>query len=111
MARRDLRSSSLLAADAGSGDDPMSSMGNLMDVMLVFACGLLIALIARYDVDFAPTQNDLGEGEQIDSELTEASWGADSDEGASLYQEMGTVYVDVSTGEMYLVYTDDEDEA
>ena len=31
--------------------NPMDGMANLADVMLVFACGLLIALIASWNVD------------------------------------------------------------
>ena len=35
--------------------NPMESVANLADVMLVFACGLLIALIAAWNVDVTRT--------------------------------------------------------
>lgn len=100
IGKKSLRGSRLL--DGYSADeDPMSSMGNLMDVMLVFACGLMIALIAHYNVDFAPTDPAAGDVERLDAELQDAQQGiANSD---STYAEVGTVYRDVNTGELYVV--------
>ena len=56
--------------------DPMSSLSNIGDVMLVFACGLMVALVVAWNVDLAeftqiePTQelqsNDI---EQITEQL------------------------------------------
>ena len=31
--------------------DPMSSLGNIGDIMLVFACGLMVALVVAWNVD------------------------------------------------------------
>ena len=39
------------------GASPMESLANLVDVMLVFACGLIIALIAAHNVDQDPIQS------------------------------------------------------
>lgn len=101
VGKKSLRASSLLDRSVSNEDDPMSSMGNLMDVMLVFACGLMIALIAHYNVDFSPADPDVGDVEKIDGELYEAQQGmVDSD---STYAEMGVVYRDTETGELFVV--------
>jgi hypothetical protein len=36
--------------DEDSDTDPLGSMANLIDLMLVFACGLIAALVARTDL-------------------------------------------------------------
>ena len=81
--------------------DPMSSMGNLADVMLVFACGLLLALIINWNVDVAQVaqqQPDMKyEVEGIQEGETQTI------EGESKLQEMGTVYMDPETGKYYVV--------
>lgn len=82
----------------------MTSMGNLMDVMLVFACGLMIALVAHYNVELSPADPDVGKVEHLDADLQEAKEGiATSD---SLYAEVGKVYRDTKTGELYVVSPD-----
>ena len=73
---------------------PMESVANLVDVMLVFACGLIIALIAAWNVDVAKTPyhvtdiKDTGEQEEVSPEEL---------------QEMGKVYRDPETGKMYVI--------
>ena len=83
--------------------DPMSSMSNIGDVMLVFACGLMVALVVAWNVDLAeftqiePTQelqsNDI-------EQITEQLYG----EG-NAFVEKGKVYQDPTTGKFYLVET------
>ena len=81
--------------------DPMSSMGNLADVMLVFACGLLLALIINWNVDM----------EQVAQQQPETKYEVEgvengeskTIEGESELQEMGTVYMDPETGKYYIV--------
>ena len=41
---------------SGEDVDPMSSMGNMGDVMLVFACGLMVALVVAWNVDLGKFQ-------------------------------------------------------
>lgn len=102
--RVSLRGSRLLGGAYGVEEDPMASMGNLMDVMLVFACGLMIALIARYNVDFSPVDPQEGTVEKLESDLEAIEQGTmDSD---SSFTEVGTVYRDVETGELYVVEPD-----
>lgn len=79
--------------------DPMTSMSGIGDVMLVFACGLMVALVVAWSVDLAKfSQVDVGE----EIENVEAfDQGLES--GGSTYIQKGTVYQDAATGEYYLV--------
>ena len=81
--------------------DPMSSMSNVGDVMLVFACGLMVALVVAWNVDLAQfqqveTDRELSQDEV--SQINEELYG----EGDA-FVEMGKVYQDPKTGQYYLV--------
>ncbi len=81
--------------------DPMSSMGNVGDIMLVFACGLMVALVLAWNVDLAQfAQVELDEELNQDdvTQMNEQLYG----EG-NAFKEMGTVYQDPATGKFYLV--------
>ena len=85
--------------------DPMSSMGNIGDIMLVFACGLMVALVVAWNVDLAEFQQvEMDKEIQSDDieQITEQLYG----EG-NAFVEKGKVYQDPTTGKYYLV----EDEA
>lgn len=80
--------------------DPMASMANLVDVMLVFACGLIAALVASQ----GGLQNHLKEGGEAISktkELPNVPTGI-GDAGSG-YQAVGKVYKDPKTGKLILV--------
>ena len=81
--------------------DPMSSMGNMGDVMLVFACGLMVALVVAWNLDLAQFQ-EVETGEELPrdqvTEMTEQLYG----EG-NAFVEKGKVYQDPQTGRYYLV--------
>ena len=73
--------------------DPMASAANLVDAMLVFACGLMMALVMRYNVNLSNIQDisidqDLSEVENIDQMVD------DMRAEGSGYTELGTVYQD-----------------
>ena len=85
--------------------DPMSSMGNIGDIMLVFACGLMVALVVAWNVDLGQfTQVEMDEEIQQDEieQITEELYG----EGNAFVQK-GTVYQDPKTGKYYLVENTD----
>ncbi len=84
--------------------NPMDGLANLADCMLVLACGLMLSLIVSWNLDIAidqplpePEQNTVSPVEGLeDSPLT------DIDESSG-YQQMGVVYQDPQTGELYMV--------
>ena len=85
--------------------DPMSSMGNMGDVMLVFACGLMVALVLAWNVDLAQFQQ-----VEAKDELSEDQVSQMNDElygEGSGFIEKGKVYQDPETGQYYLVEEDD----
>ena len=81
--------------------DPMSSLGNIGDIMLVFACGLMVALVVAWNVDlgkFSQVQMDQEIQQDEIEQITEQLYG----EG-NAFVEKGTVYQDPVTGKYYLV--------
>ena len=87
--------------------DPMSSMSNIGDVMLVFACGLMVALVVAWNVDLAKfqqveTDQELSQ-DQV-TQITEQLYG----EG-NAFVEKGKVYQDPTTGKFYLVETEGDE--
>lgn len=84
---------------SGEGCDPLSSLGNMADVMFVFSVGLLVALMSVWNV--TPFKNtrviDVEQGQEVkDLPQVESSSG-------SGYHEMGTVYSDPETGKLIMV--------
>jgi len=105
---KNLLGSKLLGRSISGQIDPMASMSNLMDVMLVFACGLMIALIAHYNVELSPSSPEIGNMEEIDGELEPIDEGISDSE--SQYAEVGMVYRDIETGQLYVVTPDGDEE-
>ena len=81
--------------------NPMDGMANLADVTLVFACGLILALIINWNVDVSSIKtqqpNVTYEVEGVESDSTQTI------DGESELEEMGTVYRDPETGKYYVV--------
>ena len=78
-------------------DNPMDGLSNLADVMLVFACGLLLALIINWNIDISNVKEMemeyTGDDKQVNAEEIEG-------EGMT---ELGKVYQDPETGKTYIV--------
>ena len=86
--------------------NPLDGVANLADVMLVFACGLMLALITYWNVDVAGVAEslvDVEQGQEVSSEMN----GLDSDSfqnsGEIGYEEYGKVYRDPASGKLYMV--------
>lgn len=86
-------------------ENPLEMMANLMDVILVFACGLMLALIVHWNVDVGGREVVSGQ-EVTDTELSNSESESQIDENQQ-YKKMGTVYQDPETGRLYMV-TDEE---
>ena len=82
---------------------PMEGVGNMADAMLVFACGLLLALIISWNVDVSETgeikkqPNARYEVENIGDEIEEDAAATED------LKDMGRVYQDPKTGKYYVV--------
>lgn len=89
---------------------PSEGIVNLADAMLVLACGLMMALLSFWNLDLpdvsvrqiAP-QTDMTKIETIEKKIDE-----DSLSGAG-YDDLGRVYQDPDTGQMYLILPDESD--
>lgn len=98
--------------DGTVGEDinPLDGVANLADVMLVFACGLMLALITYWNVDVAATAVstvDTAPGQEITEDIS----GADSSEQTpdqEGLEQVGMVYRDPVTGKLYMVENENE---
>lgn len=77
-------------------EDPRASLVNLVDVMLVFACGLLAALSAGQQSSLSRPQ-EVNKGREI-----EAPSSGEQSAGKG-YDAIGQVYRDPKTGKLYLI--------
>ena len=80
--------------------EPMAVMGNLVDVMLVFACGLIAALLAsspELQRSLDPDVRDIRRGREL-SRLPDAA-----QEGGTGMESVGRVYRDRDTGKLILI--------
>ena len=81
-----------------SEGSPMESIANIVDVMLVFACGLLLALVTVWNVDIGLDRPDNNNMYEV-SDVVEDSQSVSKDN----LQEAGKVYRDPATGNLYFV--------
>ena len=79
-----------------SEGSPMESIANIVDVMLVFACGLLLALVTVWNVDIGLDRPD-NMYEVSDVVVESQSVSKDN------LQEAGKVYRDPATGNLYFI--------
>lgn len=77
-------------------EDPRASLVNLVDVMLVFACGLLAALSAGGHAVLTQPK-EITQGREIEAPDTSSS------ALGSGYQAVGQVYRDPKTGKLLLI--------
>lgn len=86
--------------------DPRVGLVNLADVMLVFACGLMLALVVHWNVNVSNvTEMDQQDMTEIDQSQVE-NMADDMQSAGSSYNELGKVYQDPTTGQMYLLQQD-----
>lgn len=81
-------------------DEPLGPLANLLDLMLVFACGLIAALVAQSPslIEHFDTGQRISEGR----ELPQIPEGMDGKSGTG-YESVGQVYRDPETGKLILI--------
>lgn len=84
-------------------DDPQTSVVNLVDIMLVFICGLVVALVSaqrQSASDASPAREKVVEQGRELTEMPEGLRGQQAGEGM---QPVGQVYKDPKTGKLILI--------
>jgi hypothetical protein len=84
--------------------DPRVGLVNLADVMLVFACGLMLALVAYWNLDVSDMREVI-RSEQV-TEVQDVEEITDSAESGGGFIELGKVYQDPMTGKYYMLQED-----
>lgn len=105
----DFGGSALVGAsyEAEAQADPMGGLSNLADAMLVFACGLMLALVTYWNLDLpSVTELDSAKMKEV-SNVEEMVDSALSPSGG--YTELGIVYQDPSTGKLYMMRQAEDD--
>ncbi len=99
---------SLRARSEETPVNPMDSVANLADAMLVLAVGIMLALIINWNVDISSSSASSQTQAAADpipfssSDMTDAPESAEAIEGGDL-TKLGTVYYDEKTGSYYIV--------
>jgi len=98
--KRSLRQGGLLTGGSDRSFNPMEGVANLADCMLVLACGLMLSLIVSWNLDLAVDEpleeNPLSTVEELQSTEQQV-------EDTQGYEQLGMVYKDPATGELYMV--------
>jgi hypothetical protein len=93
-------------------DEPLGPLANLVDIMLVFACGLIAALVAQsgdlkqhFNIQStAPIEQFVQQTISQGKELTDVPESLkNSGQWTEGYQSMGQVYKDPATGKLILI--------
>jgi hypothetical protein len=89
--------------------DPLEGATNIVDAMLVFACGLMLALAVYWNIDLGPIGErvDLQQGREVTEALDLREDLIETQGQGDLYEKMGTVYKDPRTGQLFML-TDQE---
>ncbi|NLL86381.1 MAG: DUF2149 domain-containing protein [Syntrophomonadaceae bacterium] len=78
---------------------------NIVDAMLVFACGLMLALVIRWDVDLNQVKDgvNLSTGQEISQSTEIRNDLVESENQGQLYEKLGTAYKDPRTGQLFIL--------
>ncbi|MGI6486019.1 MAG: DUF2149 domain-containing protein [Tepidanaerobacteraceae bacterium] len=100
-----LRSGKLRNSRLQEDLNPLEGIVNMVDAMIVFACGLMLALAVYWNVDLGPIGEriNLDLGQEV-TDVPEIREDLIEMEGqGSLYERVGTVYRDPSTGKLFML--------
>jgi hypothetical protein len=85
--------------------NPLDGAINIVDAMLVFACGLMLALIINWNIDLnqAKEKVDLRQGQEVTRKINTRTDLIKSEGEGALYEKVGTVYKDPATGKLFML--------
>ncbi|MEN6390022.1 MAG: DUF2149 domain-containing protein [Syntrophomonas sp.] len=85
--------------------NPLEGAINIVDAMLVFACGLMLALVIRWNVDLAQAGGRINvtQGQELAQDADVRNDLVESEGAGQLYEKMGTVYKDPVTGKLFML--------
>jgi hypothetical protein len=100
-----LRSKRQRALRSSEEVDPLEGTTNIVDAMLVFACGLMLALAFYWNIDLGPIGDrvDLEQGREVTEALDFREDLIETQGQGELYERMGTVYKDPRTGKLFML--------
>jgi hypothetical protein len=86
-------------------EDPQASLVNLVDIMLVFICGLIVALVSSQPMLDMASKNAEGGRQVVEPgrELAEMPEGLRGQAAGAGMEPVGQVYRDPKTGKLILV--------
>ena len=87
--------------------NPMDGLINLSDIMLVLSCGLLLALIANWNIDIAGNASELQQGQEVSGDMQGLDDNGEGTVDLNQYEQIGVVFKDPVTGKLYMVSPDD----
>jgi len=84
---------------------PLEGAINIVDAMLVFACGLMLSLVIHWDVDLNTVKEriNLRQGQEISGQPEIRKDLIESEGEGELYQKLGTVYRDPVSGKLFML--------
>jgi hypothetical protein len=84
--------------------NPLEGAVNIVDAMLVFACGLMLALAINWNVDLGFGQRvNVEQGQKVTNAPEIRDHLIETQGEGRLYEKMGTVYKDPDTGQLFMV--------
>ena len=86
--------------------DPRVGLVNLADVMLVFACGLMLALVSYWNLDISAMTEVIQADQMAEVEGIEDLQDQLNGNGGTNFTQLGMVYEDPMTGKMYMLKED-----
>ncbi|MDR3148717.1 MAG: DUF2149 domain-containing protein [Oscillospiraceae bacterium] len=90
----------------GEAVNPMDGVANLADIMLVLACGLMLALVINWNVKITAEEPVVSKETEYE-EIEPADGGETGEVNSDGYTEVGVVYRDPESGKLYLVTNGD----
>ena len=113
MSARDFMGAGSLVSSAytdAEDADPRVGLVNLADVMLVFACGLMLSLVTYWNLDIAQMTEVVQSDELAEVQGIEDMEDQMNGAGGNSFTQLGMVYEDPTTGKMYMLKEDVSEE-